>query len=110
LNLAPNETQPFQYEDDFNHLSVRIEENVTKLNDVLEECIDFIEEGQKRGNCFVHCSTAKPGLSRSTSVCIAYLINKEKKGYADAFNIVSSGFVQMIYYYTMYYLGCECSS
>lgn len=89
LNLCPNETEPFQFEDDFNYLAVRVEENVTKLKDVLEKCFDFIEEGQQRGSCFVHCSTAKPGLSRSTTICIAYLIYKDKKSYADAFNDVS---------------------
>ena len=89
LNLCPNETEAFQFEDDFNYLAVRVEENVTRLKDVLDKCFDFIEEGQQRGSCFVHCSTAKPGLSRSTAICIAYLIYKEKKSYADAFNDVS---------------------
>lgn len=90
LNLCPNETEPFQFEDDFNYLAVRVEEeNATKLKEVLEQCFDFIEEGQQRGSCFVHCSTAQPGLSRSTAICIAYLIYKDKKSYVDAFNDVS---------------------
>lgn len=89
LNLCPNETESFQFEDEYNYLEVSIQENVTKLNDILDKCLDFIEEGQKRGNCFVHCNTAKPGLSRSTAICIAYLIYKDKKSYADAFNDVS---------------------
>ena len=61
LNLAPNETDQFQFADDFNYLEIKIDENVTKLKDVLDKCFDFIEEGQQRGNCLVHCSTAKPG-------------------------------------------------
>ena len=93
LNLAPSETLPFQYEDDFNYLSIKMEDNQTKLKDILDKCFDFIEEGQQRGICFVHCSTAKPGLARSTAICVAYLICKNKKSYIDAFNDVSvSGF------------------
>ena len=89
LNLCPNETEAFQFEDDFNYFAVRIDEDSTQLKSVLDKIFDFIEEGQQRGSCFVHCSTAKPGLSRSTAICIAYLIYKDKKSYADAFNDVS---------------------
>ena len=90
LNLAPRETQSFRFEDDFNYLEASIQDQAEfELKSVLDKCFDFIDEGRFRGNCFVHCCTSKPGLSRSTAICIAYLMGKEKKSFEQAFCDVS---------------------
>lgn len=106
LNLAPMETPKFRFEDDFNYLevSIRDEENFS-LKSVMEKCFDFIDEGKFRGNCLVHCSTAKPGLSRSTSICIAYLMNRDKKSFEQAFADVRYVFLKRFKIIKNYYIN-----
>jgi protein-tyrosine phosphatase len=91
LNLAPYESAKFRFEDDYNYLEVPIrDEEGFSLKSVLDKCFEFIDEGRFRGNCLIHCHTAKPGLSRSTAICIAYLMGHEKKSYEQSFADVSS--------------------
>ncbi|RGB33303.1 dual specificity phosphatase, partial [Rhizophagus diaphanus] len=50
------------------------------------ECIDFIENAKStNGRVYVHCLA---GISRSTSIVIAYLMNSQKIHYNQAFNLV----------------------
>lgn len=77
-------------QEEYNYHSVDIlDESSTKLGDYFEECFDFIDEGRHRGNVLIHCDASKPGLSRSTAVCIAYLMTKEKRRFQDAYNEVA---------------------
>lgn len=77
------------FEDDYNYLTLDIIDSAACiLKNHFDDVFDFIDEGRQRGNCFVHCNTEKPGLSRSTAFCIAYLMHKFKKGFTDAFNEV----------------------
>ena len=77
------------FEDDFNYSAQNISDDPsTSLRDFFEDCFDFMDEGRHRGNCLVHCNATKPGLSRSCSICIAYMMVKEKKRMQDAFNDV----------------------
>ena len=90
LNLACNEIENL-FEDEFNYSNLDLDENQCNLMDYLEEAFDFMEEGTKRGNILIHCNANKPGLSRSTSICIAYLMKIHKKPLTEAFNDVSIG-------------------
>lgn len=81
------------FEEDFNYFSLDIEDSPkTNLKDYFDECFEFIEEGKFRGNCLVHCNATVPGLSRATSICVAFLMSKEKRKFNDAYNEVSQGF------------------
>ena len=88
LNLAGDEIENY-FEDDYNYSTQNIsDDSSTCLKDFFEDCFDFLDEGRHRGNCLIHCNASKPGLSRSTSICIAYLMVKEKKRLEEAFNEV----------------------
>eukprot|EP01133_Synstelium_polycarpum_P013859 gene13859-16343_t len=50
-----------------------------------DETFEFIEQGRQEGAVLVHCFA---GMSRSASVCIAYLIRKLKISYDDAYGLV----------------------
>lgn len=77
-----------KFEDDYNYKNVSIQDRPDyELDKVLEDCFDFIDDGRHYGNVLVHCS-GTIGLSRSTAICIAYLMNKEKQKFNDAFNNV----------------------
>lgn len=51
-----------------------------------DEVADLIEEvRQMKGKCMVHCVA---GVSRSASLCLAYLMKYLKMGLRDAFSLV----------------------
>jgi hypothetical protein len=53
---------------------------------VFYDCIEYIEKVRKEGGrIYVHCVQ---GVSRSSSVCLAYLIFKERLTYDDAFKMI----------------------
>lgn len=53
---------------------------------VFYDCIEFIDKVREEGGrIYVHCVQ---GVSRSSSICLAYLIFKEKLTYDDAFKLV----------------------
>lgn len=75
------------FEDDYNYKKFDIlDEPGTEITQYIEECYDFIEEGIQRGNCLVHCNA---GVSRSTAICCAYLMKKQKIKYKEALASVS---------------------
>lgn len=86
LNLAEDIENKF--EDDYNYKNVSIRDTPDyDLLKVLEDCFEFIDDGRHYGNVLVHCS-GTIGLSRSTSICVAYLMEKDKQTYNDALNTV----------------------
>lgn len=88
VNLAANAVDNF-FGDDYNYCTQNILDSpTTNLKPYLEEIFDFIDSGRHAGNCFVHCDASRPGLSRSTAVCIAYIMYKSKKSFTEAFNEV----------------------
>jgi len=77
------------FENEYNYLTLNINDKLDEdLKKHFDDVFEFIDEGRQRGNCFVHCDAAKPGLSRSTAFCIAYLMKNEDKRYQDAYNEV----------------------
>ena len=84
LNLAYGVENVF--EDDFNYLKLDIlDEPTTDIIQYFDKCYDFIEEGIQRGNCLVHCNA---GVSRSTAICCAFLMKKDKIKYKEALALV----------------------
>eukprot|EP01095_Lingulamoeba_sp_RSL-Kostka_P006611 TRINITY_DN2081_c1_g1_i2.p1 TRINITY_DN2081_c1_g1~~TRINITY_DN2081_c1_g1_i2.p1 ORF type:complete len:203 (-),score=68.25 TRINITY_DN2081_c1_g1_i2:25-633(-) len=58
----------------------------TTITDYIEECFEFINEARdNNAACLVHCNA---GVSRSCSICIAYLMNENKIDYQTAYQIV----------------------
>ena len=69
----------------------------------LEPCLNYIDEGIRKGGATLVVCTA--GMSRSATICIAYLISRQKLSYFDAFAEVkaarrfikpNSGFVSFL--------------
>lgn len=88
INVAANSVDNF-FEDDYNYSTHNIlDVPTTNLKPYLDEIFDFIDSGRHAGNCYVHCDASKPGLSRSTAICVAYMMYKEKKTFNQAFNEV----------------------
>ena len=51
-----------------------------------DECVEFINEGARNGGrTLVHCAA---GISRSASICIAYLIKQQGMSFDEAFDHV----------------------
>ncbi len=51
-----------------------------------KDAIDFIHMGRCNGNVLVHCMA---GVSRSSSIIIAYAMNKKELSFSDALTYVS---------------------
>lgn len=87
LNLD-NANVENKFTDELNYKNVNIQDtNDFDIKKVFEDCFDFIDEGRRYGNVLVHCS-GTIGLSRSTTICVAYLMDKEKKKLDDALTAV----------------------
>jgi hypothetical protein len=58
------------------------------LSDYIKEALEFISESQKtNSNILIHCVS---GISRSASIVIAYIMDKEKINYDQAFSYVKT--------------------
>jgi protein-tyrosine phosphatase len=65
------------------HLKDHIRENIEC---VFYDAIHFIEDArQKKGKVYVHCVQ---GISRSATICLAYLIHSRKMTYNEGFNYI----------------------
>lgn len=105
-----------KFEDDYNYKNIHIQDRPDfDLNKVLEDCFDFIDDGRHYGNVLIHCA-GTIGLSRSTAICIAYLMNKEKQKFDEAFNNVkevrsfvkpSEGFTKQLKEYQVKLMGAQ---
>lgn len=76
------------YEDEYNYKKIEIlDVPETDIRKYFGDCFEFIDEARHYGNCLVHCNA---GVSRSSAICIAYLMKKEKMRFNEALAAVSS--------------------
>lgn len=69
--------------DDFIYKVIEIDDCLTdRIDKYFKECIEFIESSHK---VYVHC---RAGISRSSSIVIAFMMWKHKLSYEDAKNLV----------------------
>lgn len=74
---------PAYFEDELKYQTLYLQDSPKEdLLAVLYDVFDFIEDARNGGNVFVHCSQ---GVSRSTSLVIAYRMWREKRQYEDVF-------------------------
>lgn len=57
----------------------------TKLRDYFDECFNFIDHARGNGGCLVHCNA---GVSRSASVCIAYIMSRKNLRFKEVLELV----------------------
>ncbi len=75
------------YPEDFVYMNIPTRDNTEEhLDFYLDECVDFIVDAIKNnGKILVHCSY---GISRSSSIVIAYFIREYKYSYDQAYQFV----------------------
>lgn len=105
-----------KFEDDFNYKNIAMQDSPDfSLDKVLDDCFEFIDDGRHYGNVLVHCS-GTIGLSRSTTICIAYLMKNEKQKFDEALNNVkearsfvkpNEGFVKQLKEYEVKLRGAQ---
>ena len=77
---------PPAFPNDFTYKTLPIYDSEhIKIDKYFKECFDFIEKCGASNNILIHCGA---GISRSSSIVIAYLIYSKKIPYSDAVKIV----------------------
>ncbi len=85
INCAGEYCQnPFQKEMKYKSLYIK-DSKVENIECLFYPCIDFIDDNVKKGGVLVHCVS---GVSRSSTIVIAYLMWKMKINYSKAFDLV----------------------
>lgn len=75
-------------DDNYQYMKLEVEDDEDE--DILtnfDDTFNFIEEGINKGGVLVHCFG---GISRSSTIIIAYLIKKNKMSYLQAYEIVKT--------------------
>jgi len=87
LNVSPN--CPNHWPDKFEYQTIAVEDNSTAdIKAHFNQAITFIDQiKNKNGKILVHC---KAGVSRSATICLAYLISNSKKCLNDAYDEIKS--------------------
>jgi len=89
LTLGSNAAPKSTYSNVFKYLMCDMSDCPTQvLFEALTLCFNFIDECyEQNGNVFVHCGR---GISRSSSIAIAYLMRAQKIPFGDAYALVSA--------------------
>ncbi|KAL4511925.1 hypothetical protein ABPG72_012770 [Tetrahymena utriculariae] len=70
------------------HLFIQLDDDEDEqINKYFQMTYDFIHENLKKTNVFVHCQM---GISRSSSIVIAYLMKEKGMNFLDTLNFVRS--------------------
>jgi len=87
LNVSPN--CPNYWPDKFEYQTIPVEDNSTAdIKAHFKAAIEFINEVKnKNGKILVHC---KAGVSRSATMCLAYLISNRKMCLNDAYDEIKA--------------------
>lgn len=87
LNIQRGGEAPYS-EDGFKYEILDLDDlPAERLLDILTAAIEFIKDGVSGGKVLVHCDT---GISRASSVVIAYLMKTQKLSYKKALSKVNS--------------------
>lgn len=80
---------PEYFKDDFGYKTLWLRDNPTEdITSILYNVFDYLEDVREQGGrVLVHCYH---GVSRSTSLVIAYIMWREKKSFEDAFQYVKA--------------------
>ena len=79
---------PFFFKNNFEYARIPIKDKPdVDVSVFFNHSSSYIENRIRDGNIFIHCYA---GISRSSSIVIAYLIIKKKYSYKDAYNLVKS--------------------
>eukprot|EP00004_Rigifila_ramosa_P016248 TRINITY_DN3832_c0_g1_i1.p2 TRINITY_DN3832_c0_g1~~TRINITY_DN3832_c0_g1_i1.p2 ORF type:complete len:159 (+),score=37.17 TRINITY_DN3832_c0_g1_i1:3-479(+) len=75
------------YPEHFKYLTVRIDDDDTEdIMSHFDRCIEFIKEAHTTGGkVLVHCMA---GMSRSASVCLAFLIQEKRMPFDQAYDLL----------------------
>ncbi|KAK6747428.1 hypothetical protein RB195_000554 [Necator americanus] len=87
INVTSNLPNPFEDNPSFHYLRISVDDNSShNLTQYFSEAIAFIDAAARAGDaCLVHCLA---GISRSVTVCLAYLMTKNKWSLEDAYDLV----------------------
>lgn len=85
INCVAQSCQNY-FPNDFIYMKIMMKDNPSEdIFCLFYDAIDFIEEATKQGKILIHC---KCGISRSTAICIAYIMYKNKCTYRKAFEVL----------------------
>ncbi|CAJ0601630.1 unnamed protein product [Cylicocyclus nassatus] len=87
INVTSNLPNTFEDNPSFHYLKIPVDDNSShNLTQFFPEAIAFVEAAARAGDaCLVHCLA---GISRSVTVCLAYLMAKNKWSLEDAYDLV----------------------
>lgn len=84
INVTPDFPNHFEADDDFHYKRISVKDTFNQdINTHFQPAIDFIEEAEKKNvGVLVHCAA---GISRSATIVLAYLMQKNKKSMNDTY-------------------------
>ncbi|KAE9418870.1 hypothetical protein Angca_003400 [Angiostrongylus cantonensis] len=87
INVTSNLPNVFEGNPSFHYQRISVDDNSShNLSHYFPEAIAFIDTAAHAGDaCLVHCLA---GISRSVTVCLAYLMTKNKWSLEDAYDLV----------------------
>ncbi|CAJ0959248.1 unnamed protein product, partial [Mesorhabditis belari] len=87
INVTSNLDNFFEDDSRFHYLRISVDDNAAyNLTQFFPQAIDFIDEAERENEgCLVHCLA---GISRSVTICLAYLMFTRKWSLEEAYDVV----------------------
>uniref|UniRef100_A0A0N4VJQ6 Dual specificity protein phosphatase n=1 Tax=Enterobius vermicularis TaxID=51028 RepID=A0A0N4VJQ6_ENTVE len=87
INVTRDVENNFESDDHFHYLKIAVDDSCSNnLAQYFPKAINFIEEASRSGSAvLVHCLA---GISRSVTVCLAYLMHAKRSTLDEAFDLV----------------------